>query len=107
MEGRLVTWVLLPTWVEVEHLLLYREDTMTLIEVCKFILLIVWEELILEMTETDHIVTTPVLVKQLTAALIVDIVQCRHAVDLRCLSISANLVEKLCCAWAASTYRLA
>ena len=65
--------ILDPAWVQVEHLLLDREDTMTLVEVSIGEVLVVWEELILEVAEANHVVTTPVLIEELTTTLIIDV----------------------------------
>ena len=73
MRLSLIARILSPTDIQIKHLLLNREDTMTLVEVGIGEVLIVGEELILEVTETDHIVTTPVLIEELTATLVIDI----------------------------------
>lgn len=71
-----------------------REDTTGLLEAGCWEVLVVGEVLVLIVTEADHVVTTPVLIEELTATLIVDLLQCGLSIDCRSSSISTDLVEE-------------
>ena len=49
------------------------------------------------MTETDHVVTTPVLIEQLTTTLVIYVLQSRSTIESRCVYVSTNLVEQALC----------
>ena len=68
---------------------------MGLVEVGVRIVLVVREELILVVTETNHIVATPELIEELTTTLHVDVIERRLARDGRSTSIAADLVEEI------------
>ena len=72
---RLITSVLLPGWIQVQDILVDWENTTGLVETSCWEVLVVWEVLVLEMTETDHIVTTPVLIEELTTTLVVNLLE--------------------------------
>ena len=92
---KLIARILYPIRIEVHHRLLYREDTMTLVETCVGEVSIVGEELILVVSETDHVVTAPVLVEELTSALVVNLIERRLGRNCGSAGIGANLVEEI------------
>ena len=77
----LISRVLLPASVEVKHLLLYMEDSVTLVEVGVREVAVVREELILKVAEANHIVASPVLIEELATSLLVDILKSRFFRD--------------------------
>ena len=91
----LITRILCPTRIQVKHLLFNGEDTMTLVEVGIGEGLVVWEELILEVSEANHVVAATVLIEELTATLLIDVLKRRLATDLGSSGIGANLVEEI------------
>ena len=71
-----------------------REDTTRFIEVGIWVTMIVGEELILKVSEANHIVTTPVFVHELTATLFINVLQSGHMRKRRSMNIGANLIEQ-------------
>lgn len=71
-----------------------REDTSRFIEVGIRVTMIVREELILKVSEANHVVTTPVFVHELTATLFINVLQSGHMRKRRSMNISANLIEQ-------------
>ena len=92
-----VAGILSPTRIQVKHLLLDGEDTVALVEVGIGEVRVVGEELILEVSEANHIVATPVLVEELAATLLVDFLKRRLCSNLRSAGIGTNLVEEILC----------
>ena len=90
----LISRILLPVRVEVKDILVYREDTASLLEASRREVLVVWEILILVMSETNHVVAAPVLVEELTSTLIINLLQRRIVVEFGSMSIFTNLVEE-------------
>ena len=68
---------------------------MTLVKVGIREILVVWEELILIVTEADHVITTPVLVKEFSATLLIYVIETWFCAYCRSSGIRANLVEQL------------
>ena len=95
LQSLLITGVLNPTRIQVKHLLLNREDTMTFVEVGIGEILVVGEELILEMTEANHVIASPVLIEELTATLIIDFLKGWLTGNFRSTGILTNLVEEI------------
>ena len=65
--------VMLPRSVQVECLVIEREDATCLLEVRIRVASVVREELVFEVSEANHVVATPVFVHKLAAALLVDV----------------------------------
>ena len=94
-KSGLIAGILRPAYVQVEHLLLDGEDAMALVEVGIGEVLVVGEELVLEVSEADHVVATPVLVEELAATLVVDVLQRGLSGNLRCTGVCTDLVEEI------------
>ena len=91
----LISRILLPVRVEVKDILVYREDTASLLEASRREVLVVWEILILEVSEANHVVAAPVLVEELTSTLIINLLQRRIVVEFGSMGIFTNLVEEV------------
>ena len=70
-----ITCVLFPGRIEVKNILVDWEYSASLLETSRREILVVWEILILEVTEADHVVATPVLIEELTATLVINLLQ--------------------------------
>ena len=68
-----IAGVLLPRSVQVERLVMEREDATCLLEVRIRVASVVREELVFEVSEANHVVAAPVFVHKLAAALLVDV----------------------------------
>ena len=72
---KLIAGILLPGRIQVQDILVDGENTAGLLETGCREALVVGEVLVLVVSETDHVVTTPVLIEELTATLVVDLLQ--------------------------------
>ena len=98
IRGRLhllvvITGVLAPTGL-VQDGSRDGEHTAGLVEGSVLVASLVEAILVLEMAETDHVVTAPVLVEELTSALTIDLLERWVVVDLGSVHIRTDLVEQ-------------
>ena len=84
-----------PLRIQVEHTLVDGEYSAGLLEVGCWEALVVGEVLVLEMTETDHVVAAPVLIEELTTTLLIDILECGIVLEQLCVDICTDLVDEL------------